>query len=388
MRSRMQYINTMIQLDKLSMGDNPRLPTNLNIGPLADNIENLGKLLEPITVWQPNGDDQFEVIRGHRRTMAIQTIAERSPKVFEDIFGKGVPAFVVEGCSPEDVVELKLDHTEQQSLSDPHEVQMSADMLFAIRRTEAEVAVQLQSLIEKISPMKSKSKVALKELEDKLSDAKAQGKAKAIEAVDKEIKKFIAEYRRGYVQHLHDVYRSPLKVNASLYYKACGIKPKGFETEDLPRLTNSQVNTLWKAHKEDLEIKDEESGAPKYNQVRIGPQFTEKWDKIVAAEKAAVNGEPTAPKPKAMSAKEMASEVTEGRWSSVGFCKLTNWHCGDKGVEGLDRLDEQYHLIDLVAKEQPDLLEMVVTEGIKIRAELVKADKEAAEAAKGTGTEG
>ena len=381
----MKYTQIHIQPDTLTFGENPRLPTNLNIPAMRDSIETLGKLLEPVTVWQPEAGI-FELIRGHRRSFAILEILAENPTRYAEIFPEGIPAFEVEDVTVEEVVELKLDHTEQQGLSDPHEVQMSANMLFAIRKTEADVAFQLASLIEKINPMKSKAKADKAELEEKLADAKVQGKPKAIDNAEKAIKKHIADYRRGFVQHLHDVYRCPHVVNAALYHKACGEQPAGFEEEYLPRLTNAQVNSLWKAHKEDLEVIDDDTGVPKYNQNRVGPQFSEKWASLVKTEKEANNGDPTPPKPKAMSGKDMKAEVGE-RWNSVGFCKLTGWHSGDKEVEGLDALDAQYHLLDLVAKEQPDLLEMVITEGKKIEAEQIAADKEATAAAEASASE-
>jgi len=368
----MNYIHKFIQLATAVMGDNPRLPNTLNIGPLAENIDGTGSLKEPITVWEIE-PEIYQVIRGHRRTLACQSIFESNPKRFAEIFPDGIPAFVVEGVTAEEVVELKLDHTEQLGLSDPHEVQMSANMLFAIRRTEAEVAWQLSSLMEKVSPMKAKAKVALALLQEKLVDAKAGGKGKVIEACEKELRQFMADYRRGLVQGLHDVYRSPFVVNAALYAKASGEAPKGFEGIYLPKLTQANVKSLWAAHKLDLESKDEETGAPKYNQTRVGPNFTEKWNKLVADEQSGGTKEKVV-QPKAMSAKDMIAEIGE-RWSSVAFCKLTNWHSGDKSVEGLNVLDKECYYMDLVRRQQPDLLDMVVAEGKKIEEALIVEDQ-------------
>ena len=374
-RYRVNYINTQIKLDMLTMGDNPRLPNNLNILPLADNIEGVGKLLEPITVWtKPDG--LVEVIRGHRRTLACQLIHDNNRARFDEIFPEGIPVFMVENCTAEEAVELKLDHTEQRGLTDPHEVQMSANMLFAVRRTEADVAWQLSSLIDKISPMNVKGKEKLGELTEKLESAKAsKAKPKVIEACEKACKEFIAEYRRGYVQNLHNVFRAPKVVCAALFAKAARQNPKEFEGVYLPPLTNADVKALWKAHKTDIAIVDQETKVPVYNQTRVGPNFSTKWDEIVKDSQTEKDDKPATPK--AMSAKDMASDITEGRFCSVGFVKLTNLHCGDKTVEGLDALDHAYHMLDLIAKEQPELYEMVITEGTKVESELAKADKEA-----------
>jgi hypothetical protein len=247
-------------------------------------------------------------------------------------------------------------------------------MMFARDFTEAQVANQLKPLITRLAPMDAKKKAEIEELEKAVLDAKETGKG--IEKAEKELSERIAKMYRGRVQHLHDVYRCPHIVNASLYFKACGQKPEGFEEETLPKLTTSQVNSLWKAHKEDLEILDEESQTPKYNKTRVGPNFTAKWSAIVKAEAERANGEPTPPKPKAMSAKDMNAEVTEGKWESVGFCKLTQHHAGNRSIDGLEILDKDYKALDLIKQGANDLYEMVISEASKIEAELVKADAE------------
>jgi ParB-like chromosome segregation protein Spo0J len=140
----MKYTNALVKFGEITAGENPRLPTNLSLDSLRDNIEGVG-LLEPITLWEKS-KNVLELIRGHRRTLAIGQIKNRNPKRFEELFGKGIPALVVTGITPEEVITMKLDHSEQRGLSDPHELQRSANMLFAISKTEAEVAVQLAGL--------------------------------------------------------------------------------------------------------------------------------------------------------------------------------------------------------------------------------------------------
>jgi hypothetical protein len=374
----LNYIPKTLDLDIITMGDNPRLPTTLDIPPLKRNISEVG-LLEPITVWFPNGKEIAEVIRGHRRTIALNQLKDEDPKRFKELFPKGIPAFVRENITEEEVVTLKLDHGGQKGLSHPHELQMSASMMFDKGFTEAQVANQLRPLIDKISPMPSSKRVEVGELESKLAEARASGKAKAIESAEKALYERIAKYHRGRVQYHHDVWRSPYLVEAALYFKACGVVKKGFEKEYLPNLTTSHVKALWKAHKEDLEQK--EDGAPKYNKTRVGPLFTEKWNAIVKAEKE--KGEnPTQSKPKAMSAKDMLAEVKEGKWESKGFCKLALYHAGDKSVEGLSALDKAYKAADLVmSAEDTSLWEMVVTEAKNIEAALIAKDAEAAKTA-------
>ena len=364
----MEYIAKFIELGTVTMGENPRLPTTLELPALKQSISDNG-LLEPITVWEPNGDGAREVIKGHRRTMALVQLADENPKRFKELFPEGIPAFIRENITAKEATVLKLDHGGQLSLSHPYELQMSANQLFAHKATQAEVANLLRPLIDKISPPPANKKQEFSELQegiDTASDAKARSKA------EKALYERIADYHRGRVQGLFDIYRCPALVDAALYFKACGIRRKGFEEpEYLPSLTQKQVNSLWKEFSEDLKI--EEDGVPKYNAERPGPNFVKKWDEICKAEKSK---EPAVPKAKSMSATDMKEEIGT-RWASAGFCKLTKWHSGDKAVDGLDGLDKAYHGLDLVMKYSLDLAAMVAEEAVKIKKQLIEADKAA-----------
>ena len=368
-----------LELGTITMGENPRLPSNLDIDSLVENIGDIG-LLEPIHVWFPNGDDVSEVIRGHRRTMALVELEDRNPKRFSELFPDGIPAIVWDDITAEEALILKLDHGGQVTLSDPHELQMSATLMFRKGFTEAQVANQLKPLIMKLSPKLIPSMASdLKKLEAKLAEARESGKG--VSEAENELAGRIANGFRGRVQHLHNVSRCPDIVNASLFFKACDIKPEGFKDEHLPKLTTDQVKALWKAHSKDLEELDAKTGAPKFNKQRVGPLFVEKWKEILQKEAEAASGNKPA-KDKAMSGKDMKSEITDGKWQCVGFYKLTKWHSGDKSVEGLETLDREYKALDLVKQFQPDLYEMVVAEASKIEAGLK------AEATKEEGAEG
>jgi hypothetical protein len=369
----MDYIHKMFELANITMGDNPRLPTTLDLPPLVQSISDVG-LLEPLTVWIPNGDNNIvEVIKGHRRCMALQELSDHNPKRFKELFPEGIPTFVRENITAKEATVLKLDHGAQVSLSHPHELQMSANQLFGHKATQAEVANLLRPLIDKISPPPAKKRQEFTELQEAIDEAKdAKGRAKA----EKALYERIAEYHRGRVQNLFDVYRCPDIVEAALYFKACGERRKGYEKEYLPALTQKQVNSLWKGFSEDLKITEE--GVPTFNSERPGPEFTAKWSEICKAEQ---EKEPKTPKAKAMSANDMKSEIGT-RWASKGFCKLTNWHGGDKTVEGLDEHDKAYHGLDLVITYAPELAAMVVEESEKIKKQLVDADKEAGSEAK------
>ena len=369
---------TKVTIGTVTMGENPRLPTNLEIPALAENIGVVG-LLEPIHVWYPKGDGVAEVIRGHRRLMALVELQDKNPMVFAEQFPDGVPAIVWDDITEEEALILKLDHGGQVTLSDPHELQMSAKMMFDKGFTEAQVANQLKPLIVKLAPLSANMQKDIKGLEARITAARAADDSTEIAVASKELEERIAKGFRGRVQHLHNVARCPDIVNASLFYKACDIKPEGFEDDVLPKLTTDMVKALWKAHSKDLEDIDEETGAPKYNKTRTGPLFVEKWHEILKKEAEAATGN-TPTKPKAMSAKDMNGEIKDGKWESVGFYKLTEHHTGDKTVEGLALIDREYKALDLVKQYSDDLFEMVIKEAASIEATLKEEKKPEAEA--------
>lgn len=350
----------MLNLNTITAGDNPRLPTNLRLRELAENIGAVG-LLEPVHVWYPGNGEIAELIRGHRRIAAINILADENPSVFVRQFPEGIPAIVWGGITEEEALMLKLDHGGQVTLSDPHELQMSATMMFNRGFTEAQVANHLKPLITRLSAMPAKAKAEIEELESALRAAKALNDDRAINKAELELADRIAKLYRGRVQHLHNVARCPDKVNAALYFAACGEKPKGFEDEALPKLTTDQVKALWKAHQLDLEITDPATGVPKFNKRITGPNFVAKWKALIDAQaKANEDGAEGTVREKAMSAKDMQAELKEGKWESVGFYKLTKRHSGDKSVEGLETLDREYRALDLVKQYDAALFTMVL----------------------------
>lgn len=370
-----------IAIGTIVAGDNPRLPTNLMLESLAENIEAVG-LLEPLHVWYPSPEqDIAELIRGHRRGGALNLLAEFNPMRFAELFPEGIPVIVWEGITAEEALMLKLDHGGQVTLSDPHELQMSATLMFDKNFTEAQVANHLKPLITRLSPMPAKAAKEVKELETALTEAQNGGDVTKVDAAETALTDRIAKLYRGRVQNLHNVARSPELVNAALYFKACGEKLKSYEDTVLPRLTTDQVKALWNAHKLDLEIMGD-NGAPKFNKRVVGPNFTSKWNGLVVKEAEAVAEGPKAPREKAMAAKDMKSELTEGKWLSVGFYKLTRHHTGDKTVEGLAELDKAYHAVDLVNQYDPKLLKRLMASAEKIEATL------RSESAEGESTEG
>ena len=363
----MKYNQTSVVLESLTFGDNPRIETNLNLNGLRDSIESVG-LLEPITVWERE-KNVIEVVRGHRRTMAIRLLSNTNPKRFGELFTKGIPCLKVSDITREEVIVLKLDHAEQQSLADPHELQRSANMLFAIDKTESEVASQLATLIDRLTPMRQKNRLELQALQAKLETVKTSGNVAGIQLAEREIKDYLFAYRRGFVQNLHNTFRCPICVMSALYKRATGKNPEGV-TEFLPALTQADVTKLWSCHKADLEIR--ENGIPKYNRERIGPNFTTAWEKLVNDSQKVT--EVKAPKAKAMSASDMSLEITEGKFKSELAVRLTQHHAGDRSVVDIATLDTQAYLADLVRKHDPAFWEKVVTAAKEIERRLIRQD--------------
>jgi len=367
-----KYINTMVKYSLLTVGENPRIPTNLALDSLRDSIEGIG-LLEPLTVWQPSKDvESVQIIRGHRRFASIGLIKQHNPSRFEELFGKGIPCLIVTGVTSEEVINLKLDHADQRGLSDPHELQRSANMLFAIGKTEAEVAMQLAGLIDKIAPMKQEARIELDALRGKYNAAKVANQADAAELADRDIRDFICKYRRGLVQGLHNNARCPDIVMAALYKKATGVAPEGV-TVFLPKIGTAECTMLWKAHLEDLKIK--ENGMPKYNKAVVGPIFTSKWNSICEkAQKEIADGSNKDPKAKAMSAKDMNAEVETGLRKSRLACILTSYHAGDKSlVSNIPALDEASAMLDLIEKYDNAAYVDIIKAGREIEKRLIAA---------------
>lgn len=379
----MQYDTQVIPFGSLFMGVNVRLPANLNIPPLAADIEERD-LKNPLMVWQPNGNDKFEIVQGHRRFMSLETIKTRNPKRFDELFGNGVPCLVVSDVTPEEVFDLKVDHGTEESLKDPFEIQLCANLLFSIGKTEKQVIIQLTPLVDRVIPMKAKTKAELKKLREDKAKYEAEGDKRKVDAVTKEIDDKIFEYRRGYVQGLHDAARCPDCVMAALYLKAAGEKPDGYENEDLPKLTNSNVKALWAAHKEDMS--ELENGKPRWSKSRPGPLFRAKWKALCESTKK--DPKKAKAKPKSLPASEILSEVTEGIVQSALGVALCNLHAGNKAyAERVPELDKASHYTDLVREHDPKLWAKVVKSAEDIEEIQREEDKAAEGKAEGTSEE-
>jgi hypothetical protein len=249
-------------------------------------------------------------------------------------------------------MEIKVDHGNEQSLADPYELQMCANLLFRAGLTEEAVAINLCGLMDRLKPMKANVKKKLDEYRANLSTAKAEKDTQKAGELEALITKTIAEYRRGMVQGLHNTYRCPEIVHAALYKEAAGETPKGYEKVPLPRLTDAMVTSLWQAHKKDMEATGAD-GLPKFSKRQPGPAFREKWATLLEAEaKAAASMEVEAPRAKSKSAKDLLAALEEGTFSSPLAHAMLQFSLG-KDVPGLHDLDLNAHFAELVAKHDP-----------------------------------
>jgi hypothetical protein len=369
----MQHTAKSVPLTDITVGVNVRLPNRYSIPNLAADIMQRG-LITPILCWL-TALKVIEVLQGHRRLAAIKWIEQNNPAAFSKWFGKGVPIIMVDGITADEALTMKVDHGNELSLSDPFELQMCANLLFQSNHTEEFVIIELASLMERLNPMKSDKSKELATMRVDLADAKEKKDATRAAKLEEGIVKLLFEYRRGMVQNLHNTFRCPDVVMAALYFKATGETPDGYAGEYLPKLTTGQVTALWKAHKDDLEIRDGK-GLPKYSKKLVGPNFREKWAQLIEAEKR-VDSEPETTRPKAMSAKDIDAEVKEGKWSSPFAHALCLHFLGNKQVEGLAEMDTRSYQVELVAKHDPKAYESFKKTFLEIEGEVIALNKDA-----------
>ena len=361
-----------IPMDNLFMGQNVRLASRMSLDTLMADIASVG-LQNPIQVWRPNGQELFEVLRGHRRLTAIQKLEGSLPEAYSKWFAKGIPCLLVTDIDANDALELKVDHGNELSLSDPFELQLCANLLFSAGRTEEAVVLALAGLMDRISPMKVSRRKELDEINTLITQADAAGEKLMAAAKRDEANKLVAVYRRGMVQGLHNAYRCPSLVMATLASKAGGVVADEFKGQYLPDLTTSDVKGLWKAHTQDMTIL--ENGRPKFSQSRPGHAFRQLWEKIIAKAKEA-DAKPDDVRAKSMSANDILKDVKEGKFKSEIACRMASYHAGNEDeATALPALDAKAYAGDLISQYNADLWQMVLDEAAKIEKKQLEADK-------------
>jgi len=321
-QQQVRFEHMLVPFDLLDPGDNVRLPDvgDVNARSMADSIE-AEALKHPLTVMR-TATGRFLIACGHIRHSGIGIVKDRNASRFSELFGEGVPCSVMINPTIEQYRNLLLDHGEEHPLTSEWELYKSAIAFFANGATERDVAIGLNTLMTTVAgnaiTADRKSKIAahnkakdddIAGFEAAIKVATAKGDTKAVQDAEAGIRYItrktvdlvndeIAEARRGYVQMLHNIARSPHVVMDALLYRETGNLPNGYEEGSLPTsITTGSIKTLAKAHMSD--IKDDDN----WNAGRPGPKFRKAWLKVMAQSdkkaKATADGEN---RPKAMSA--------------------------------------------------------------------------------------
>jgi hypothetical protein len=373
-----------IEFSRVVLGENPRIPSKEHIEELADDIEANG-WQEPCTGLLNSKTQEVRILRGTRRTKANTVILDRNPERFLELYpNNAVPVYVMTDLSEDEIVETIIDHGQIQGLHDPMELQLAANMLFRIGRTERQVVTKLSGLLDIHTPMKSDVRKEWLEKLEGVKIAREAGKFDWALQLHNEAEIFQFNNRRGKIQNINNAFRCPDVVMQALWLKATGEYHEDTSADlqkSMPRtLTYAHVASLYKAFKEDL--KEDEEGL--VTKAQPGELFWAKWaevgDKIQKAAKEKADGKTRA---KAMAAGDMMKDVEAAIWSSKGFRALTRYHAGDKKAESKDVIQEMDRMLaaaEIVADGDSDLWADVVKTADAIIKERVAATREKAAA--------
>jgi hypothetical protein len=367
MTAAIESVFQRIPFSSLVTGFNPRLPENYDTENMYADIRQNG-LLTPIRVFQPNGNDQYQIICGNRRYAGIGLLQERDANRFTELFGDGIPVEVRVGITPEQAMVEVLDEGNSQPLSNRQELQYCADVLFEQGATDAEVSNKLQGLMERImNPLSGARKKKIADLHEQVKAYRHIGNIIKADEAEKDIAKEIAEARRGCTQHLRNVWRCPQIVYWAEFLKHTGRRPD--ETPEdvyLPdKLTVTQVTKL--AKKLDQDIEESKDADQPYSKELPGPNFDQLWNELVENDKANKNKEPTKRK-KSRSHDEISSQGLTA--TSNGMKQVCRFHAGE--VEAIDfkSADALLFVAELVSKHDKKLWSKVQKRADEIKAEL------------------
>lgn len=351
----MKSVKKLVSRDKIVIGRNVRLPQRMAIKEMAADLAENGMHVAPTAIQLPSGD--VEIISGHRRIGGSDYLKETDPKTYQKWFGKGLLIEIISGISYEEAQFLKIDHGNELPLAAAYELQECANMLFDYGKTEKQVVVRLAGMLDRLRPMKANKRKVLEQMKADLLVLEASGNKKAIATKRQEIEDFVFTYRRGMVQQCHAAYRCPVIVMNSLYFKETGEYPEGVSEDTyLPaRITTNDIAKLWKAFKEDLEVKDPKTGKRAYSKTQPGPAFLQKWQAVCddCQEKDEQAASDT-PRAKAMSHRELMAQANT-KWQSGGFQLLTQYHANEPvKMEALLEADLILNYAELLAERAPD----------------------------------
>lgn len=325
-----------VALSKLTVGLNTRVGEKSNdFEGMARSLEDRG-MDEPVQAWKNPDTGKLEILRGHRRYAGATILESRSPKVFKQHFPNGIPVIVRRDVTNASEAALaKVDHGTVVTLKYRCERDRAVIILKNEGCTEIEIVSRCEGIFAKHQTAVASDK------RDKLEALRA-----APEKNRQEIRKLLHETYKGQLQASIAVWKCPVVVQQCLEHLEAKVNlPKGKKCP--AKLTYGDVKKLAKAMESDTQILDDDK-MPVHSKGNPGPAFKSAWSELLKA--VPKTGETRA---KAMSAKDMDAQLSNGIWDSEGFKKLTQQHSGKKDVKGLKAIDAELYAVDLVKRHKP-----------------------------------
>lgn len=368
-----------VALEAIFAGQNVRLPGLAHTDELYEDIKANG-LKEPPWVFGV-GNESYEMIRGHLRLICLDRLQNEEPTRFLELFPGGkVEVVVLSDITYEQAQIEKIDHGNENPLTNIMEAQLCANMLFEAGCTEAQVATQLAGLMNRIKPMKADKRKELELLRKDVDTYRETGRDADIPEKERQIAQLLLDYRKGWIQNMKAQWRCPDVVAATMFLKATGernwhgiLKIDIADDVYLPsRLQVDQVKSkLWPAFKKDLAIST--GGACPYNKRVPGPNFNEAWDAICEKSKEKESA-PETVRAKAFSKAELQTDAE--KYLSQGFKMLCSFHRRDPEVDPnrLKELDQIAYYAELVCERSGE--EWTQFEALAKNLEALKKDEQ------------
>jgi len=348
-----------ILIDTIYRGRNVRLPGLANKEELYQDIRENGLKTNPEVVGV---GDKYEVIKGHLRTESVDRLKTEEPGRFKELFPNGtIQCLVLSDITYEEAQLEKLDHGQENPLTNPMEVQLSMNFLFDAGKTEAQIAVQLSGLMNLVSPMKANKKKEYDQLVRDIEMYRESGRFGDVAEKERQATQLLLDYRKGKIQNCKAIWKSPHLVMATMWYKATGGERNWGDQLDLDIADDIylpaalQVDAVKKklepAFAKDLAIK--ELGVCPFNKRVPGPNFNAAWDEICTKSKEAESADKPV-RAKAFGKADL--EADEAKWLSAGFSMLCALHRRDPEVNTttLAELDKTAYFAELVKERGGD----------------------------------
>ena len=304
----------------------------------------------------PNSDN-VEIVRGHSRMDAQDIISNEYPERHAELFPNGkIKVLLVTEVSEDEKNILKMDFT-RRNLNDKYEIQNAASLLFDSGCTEGEVANHLAPMLGEIV---GKRKAKITELEEAL--AKAESPADRV-SLQHAISDEVAQYRRGKVQGLKNIWRCPYIVTDCLYFEVYGKNPDHYEEGAvLPVLTQAEVRKLAKAYDNDLTAFENKEISERPTKLRPGKNFLELFESICLEKQG--NAEKKESEPvKSMSRNDIVKPLKEGNIDSSTMADVINFHGADKSVSAdvIKKADNLLAVAEFAIANMPEEWEAINT---------------------------